>query len=194
MSTFQRVFQVGWGDMDFNAHMKNTSYLDRGADVRMMFFAEQGFPMREFERLQIGPVILRDDVEYFKEMRLLEPFTVNLLLVGLSPDASRFAIRNEFHREDGKLAARVTSTGSWFDLGARRLTEPPEKLAEALRAIPRTDDFQELESSVRRGAAEQPDPRGAAMKFVGSIPGCDPNRAASVSSEVKARLRRRHAR
>jgi acyl-CoA thioester hydrolase len=33
------------GDMDFNRHMRNTAYLDKSADVRMLFFAEHGFPM-----------------------------------------------------------------------------------------------------------------------------------------------------
>lgn len=42
---------------------------------------------------------------------LLEPFTVALLLSGDSLDGSRFRLRNEFFREDGQPAARVTSTG-----------------------------------------------------------------------------------
>ena len=29
---FTRTFPVGWGDLDSNAHMSNTTYLDRGAD------------------------------------------------------------------------------------------------------------------------------------------------------------------
>ena len=33
---------AGWGDMDFNSHMRNTAYLDKAADVRMMFFASNG--------------------------------------------------------------------------------------------------------------------------------------------------------
>ena len=32
---FEKTFVAGWGDMDFNAHMRNTSFLDRSADVRM---------------------------------------------------------------------------------------------------------------------------------------------------------------
>ncbi len=37
---FARKFVAGWGDLDFSAHMRNTAFLDRSADVRMMFFAE----------------------------------------------------------------------------------------------------------------------------------------------------------
>jgi acyl-CoA thioester hydrolase len=43
---FSRTFHVGWGHMDFNAHMRNTAYLDFSADVRMMYFEENGFTMR----------------------------------------------------------------------------------------------------------------------------------------------------
>jgi len=54
---FEKTFVAGWADMDFNAHMRNTSFLDRSADVRMMLFAEQQFSTDDFIRLKIGPVI-----------------------------------------------------------------------------------------------------------------------------------------
>jgi acyl-CoA thioester hydrolase len=57
---FERMLVAGWGDMDYNAHMRNTAYLDKSADVRMMYFAERGFPMAEFARLQLGPVVMKD--------------------------------------------------------------------------------------------------------------------------------------
>lgn len=65
---YSKTLFAGWGDMDFNSHMKNTAFLDKSADVRMMFFAENGFPMAEFSRLKIGPVIMKDEVEYQKEV------------------------------------------------------------------------------------------------------------------------------
>src|SRR5262245_63295077 len=97
--------------MDFNAHMRNTAYLDRCVDVRWMYFTSRGFSMRELERLKIGPVVRLDDVEYFREIRLLEQFRITLAIAALRQDASRFALRNEFFKEDGQLAARVTSHG-----------------------------------------------------------------------------------
>ena len=82
----------------------------------MMLFNERGLSMRELERMRIGPVVMRDEIEYFRELRLLEPITVTLSLAGLSSDASRMRLRNEFFREDGRLVARMTSTGGWLDL------------------------------------------------------------------------------
>lgn len=149
---FSRTFRVRWADMDFNAHMRNTAYLDLAGDVRMLYFESEGFPMREFERLRIGPVILRDELDYFRELRLLEPVTVTLALAGVSDDASRFRLRNEFLSESGTVAARVTSAGGWLDLETRRLAPPPEALAAAVGRLSRTDDFAPIAPRAGRGS------------------------------------------
>ena len=130
--------------MDFNAHMRNTAYLDRCGDVRMMYFAEHGFEMREFQARAVGPVILKDEIEYFRELHLLDRVRVTLSLAGTTPDADRWRLRNEFFREDGKLVARVTSAGGWLDLNTRTLVTPPDALAALILALPRTDDFAEI--------------------------------------------------
>jgi acyl-CoA thioester hydrolase len=145
---FQKTLVAGWGDMDFNAHMRNTAYLDKSADVRMMYFAEHGFPMSEFMRLQLGPVVMKDQIEYFRECRLLDEITVTFAMAGLSEDASRMNLQNSFYR-DGVLCARVTSLGGWFDLRERKLTVPPPELAELLRSLARTEDFVVLPGSAR---------------------------------------------
>ena len=147
--SFSKTFHVRWGDMDFNAHMKNTAYLDLSGDIRMMYFAENGFPMKEFERLRIGPVILRDELDYHRELHLLETVTVDIAVAGLSQDGSRFRMRNRFFRADGKPAATVTSTGGWLDLDRRKLASPPGPLKELLDRLERTDDFEVLASSLR---------------------------------------------
>ncbi len=146
---FEKTLVAGWGDMDFNSHMRNTAFLDKSADVRMLFFSENGFPMEEFMRLKLGPVIRKDEIEYFREVRLLESFQARLALAGLSEDGSRFLMRNEFWRADGALIARVTSAGGWLDLAARKLAAPPEALLAALRTLTVTDDFQTLPTSLK---------------------------------------------
>src|SRR5262245_7540991 len=115
----------------------------------MMFFSENGFPMEEFVRRRIGPVIRRDELEYFREIRLLEEMRVTLMIAGLAEDGSRFLIRNEFWRADGTLSATVTSAGGWLDQNLRRLVAPPETLLAALRLLPRTNDFQQLPSTIK---------------------------------------------
>ena len=135
-----------WGDMDYNAHMRNTAFLDKSADLRLMFFAEHGLPMHECLRLAIGPVVRKDEIDYLREIRLLEEMRVTIAAAGLSDDGARFIIRNEFFRMDGSLAARVTSSGGWLDHRARKLVVPPEALQGAMRVMSRTDDFAVLPS------------------------------------------------
>jgi len=141
---FIRSFQIGWGDMDFNAHMRNTAFLDRAADVRMMYFASRGFPMSEFARRRIGPVVLRDEIDYTREVHLLETVDVDLELAGLSADGSRFRLRNAFTRTSKPIAV-VVSTGAWLDLAVRKFAAPPDELTAALRALPRSGAYAEIE-------------------------------------------------
>jgi acyl-CoA thioester hydrolase len=136
--------------MDYNSHMANTSYLDRAADVRMMYFAENGFTAEDMLRMRIGPVIMKDEIEYFREVRLLQEIRVSLALSGLAPDGSRFMLRNEIAHADGARCAVVTSTGGWLDLNARKLIVPPEPLRRAMEALPRIEGFREMKSSVSR--------------------------------------------
>lgn len=143
---YETRFHARWNDMDSNAHMGNARFLDAASDVRMQYFAAAGFPPAEFARLRVGPVVRRDELEYFREVRLLEPVRATLLLGGLSADAARFLLVNEFRREDGQLAARVVSTGGWLDLAARKLTAPPGPIAAAMLALERGEGFVELPS------------------------------------------------
>jgi len=146
---FEKTLVAGWRDMDYNSHMANTAYLDRAADVRMMYFAENGFSVADMMRMKLGPVIMKDEIEYFREVQLLQELRVTLALAGLAPDGSRFMLRNEFAHMDGKRCAAITSTGGWLDLNARKLIAPPEPLHSAQAALPRTADFRELKSSLR---------------------------------------------
>ncbi len=136
-----------WGDMDSNAHMANTAYLDLAVESRFAYFESQGFPASAFARHGIGPVVQEDVVTYFAEVRLRERIDVTLEMAALSADASRFRLRNVFRRADGRVAARLVTSGGWLDLAARRLTAPPAGLRAALENLARTEDFVVLADS-----------------------------------------------
>jgi acyl-CoA thioester hydrolase len=142
-------FYAGWKDIDFNQHMKNTAFLEKVDDVRMMFFAENGLLINEFARLRIGPVVFKDEVEYFKEINMLEKIKISIETSGMSEDGTRFIIKNEFFRPDGKMAARITSYGTWIDLDERKVRVPPEKIQMMMKALPKADDYKEIPSGVK---------------------------------------------
>ena len=150
MNHFEKILTAGWRDMDYNSHMANTAYLDRAADVRMMYFAQNGFTAEDMLRIKIGPVIMKDEIEYYREVKLLQEIRVSFACVGLAPDGSRFMIRNEFAHADGTRCAVVNSTGGWLDLNARKLIAPPEPLKLAMEALVKVEGFRELRSSVAR--------------------------------------------
>jgi acyl-CoA thioester hydrolase len=150
---FRRTLQVRWSDIDFLAHMKNTAYLDAAVDVRFLYFESRGLAARDFAALGIGPVVQRDEIEYFRELRFLDPYTVTHEIAGASDDFSRFMLRNEFYRPDGKLAARLVSTGGWLALASRKLIAPPPAVVSALAALARTADWVALPGSVKAGQA-----------------------------------------
>ena len=141
---YSKEFLAGWGAMDFNGHLANTAYLDLAADVRMAFFAEHGFPPSEFRRLALGPVVRKDELEYYREVGLHETVTVTYAALAMSPDGARFVLENEIWSAAGKRAATVRSTGGWLDLRARKLVAPPAALLAAFRQVPRAPGFVEL--------------------------------------------------
>ncbi len=147
---FEASFLAGWGDMDFNSHMRNTAFLDKSATVRMMFFAQNGYPTQEFMKRKIGPVVMKDEIKYFKEIRLLESMRVTLAIAGLSDDGSRFILRNEFWRADERMAASVSSEGGWLDLQLRKFVTPPDALLKALRSLERSQDYLALPSRIKQ--------------------------------------------
>jgi acyl-CoA thioester hydrolase len=140
---------VGWADVDLNGHMRNSAYLEKSVDVRMRYFAAAGFDVAGFAQLRVGPVVMNEELRYFKEVGLLAELSGTMALAGLAPDGSRWRLRNEFLRADGTLAARIDSTGGWLDTAARRLIAPPAALGTALEALGRTADFAVLPSSLR---------------------------------------------
>lgn len=147
---FEKRFQVGWRDVDPNGHVANMVYLQYAVDARIAFFASEGFPPMNFLRLGFGPVIKSDFVEYFREVMMLEEIRVTVENGGHSDDGSRFRVINNVYKADGVLSAKVTSIGGWLSMKERKLMAPPEELRQAWLTLSRTDDFEELRSSIRK--------------------------------------------
>ena len=148
-SAITRRFLAGWADMDWNSHMANTAYLNKVVDARVLALAEKGFPLEEFIRLRLGVVVMKDELEYKREVKWMEEIDITFSLAGLAADGSRFKVQNEVRRIDGELAARITSTGGFMNLDARKLVAPPPSILAAYRSLPQTPDYVELPSSIK---------------------------------------------
>ena len=147
---FSRNFQVGWRDVDPNGHVANMAYLEYAVDTRVAFFDSFGFPPQNFLKHGFGPVLKSDFIEYFREVLMLEKLTVTMENGGFAEDGSRFRVVNSIYKADNELSARVVSVGGWLSLKERKLVEPPEIIKNAWLQLPRTEDFEELKSSLNR--------------------------------------------
>jgi len=149
MGIFEKQYTVGWRDVDPNGHVANMVYLEYAVDTRIAFFASQGFSPNAFLRHGFGPVIKSDVVEYFREVMMLDELRVTMENGGHSEDISRFRVINNIYKTSGELAARVVTIGGWLGLKERKLIKPPEEIKNAWLTLERTDDFEELKSSIK---------------------------------------------
>ncbi|MGD9562603.1 MAG: thioesterase family protein [Pyrinomonadaceae bacterium] len=149
-SLIEKQFEAGWRDVDANGHVANSSYMEFAVDMRVAFFASCGFPPENFLKYGFGPVVKTDTIEYYRELMMLERFTVTIENGGFSDDGSRFRVVNNFYKLDGTHAARVISIGGWLGLRERKLVAPPKELKSAWLKLHKTEDFEELGSSIRR--------------------------------------------
>ena len=147
---FEKKFEVGWRDVDPNGHVANMAYLEYAVDTRIAFFDSCGFPPKNFMQHGFGPVIKSDLVEYYREALMLEELTVTIENGGFSEDGSRFRVINTIYKKDKTPAARVTSIGGWLSLRERKLIVPPDSIFEAWQKLPRTEDYEVLNSSIKR--------------------------------------------
>jgi acyl-CoA thioester hydrolase len=144
MERYARTFTVRWADCDVNGHMRNTAYSEYAIDVRVAFLAEHGFGHEQLAAAGFGPVLLREEIDYLRELRMNETVEVDFAQLGLSADGSRFRLRHGFTKANGKPAARIVLDGGWMDMRTRRLARPPEALARAFGLAPRAEGFAEL--------------------------------------------------
>ena len=144
MDRYVKTFTVRWADCDANGHMRNTAYSEYTIDVRVAFLGEHGFGIDRLFASGFGPVLLREEIDYLREYRMNETVEVDLKVLGVSADRSRWRVQHDFAKANGKPAARLVVDGGWMDMRTRRLASPPEGLARAWDLAPRAEGFAEL--------------------------------------------------
>ena len=133
--------------MDANGHLRNTAYSEFCTHVRFSFFAEYNFEPRRLKELQIGPIILREEAVFYREIGLMEILKISCQLYQASPDFSTFNWVQFVFKENGKKAAKLTIDAMWLDLTNRKPIVPPEELQALCKKIPRTKDFEFIQGN-----------------------------------------------
>ena len=93
--SFKVSFSTRWADFDPNNHMRHTAYNDYAAESRVRLFNKYGLSLTEFNTLNIGPVLFREETIFLKEIALGEDITVEVFLKGSSERGERFKFKHK---------------------------------------------------------------------------------------------------
>ncbi len=132
---FSKNFTVRWADLDANIHMRHSAYNDYAAQTRLLFMAENGFGMDWFKKNNVFPILFREETVFLKEIHGNENIRIDVVLVSMNEDGSRWTIMNRFYKDDGTLAARLTVDGAWMDIVKRKLKPPPSELPQLFNTL-----------------------------------------------------------
>ena len=138
-------FHTKWADFDANKHMRHTAYNDYAAECRIRFFNDNGFPIDQFEKEHFGPVLFKEETNFYREIKLGESISIELFLEGMSAKGERFNIFHKIFKEDGTLAAEIKIYAAWLDLIKRKLTNPPVGLIDTFNSLERIENFEEIQ-------------------------------------------------
>jgi acyl-CoA thioester hydrolase len=133
---FSASFQVRWSDLDSNGHMANIAYMEYAMQSRFLGFQALGLSPKDLQDAMVGPVVFSDETRFYKELRLLDEFSVTFHVSHLSDDGERFTLTHDILRKsDQQRAAHVITQGAWFDLRTRKLGPPPRQVNEIMQRL-----------------------------------------------------------
>ena len=141
---FEVTFPTIWANFDANAHMRHTAYNDYAAEIRSRFFTEQGFSLTEFAKHNIGPILFSENTNFYREIKLGENITANLIFIGASEKYERFKFKHQIIKENGVISAEISIYGAWMDLTKRKLTTPPQNMIDIFNKLDKATDFENI--------------------------------------------------
>jgi acyl-CoA thioester hydrolase len=141
---FQITFNTKWSDFDPNRHMRHTAYNDYAAEVRVRFFKKMGLSITEFAKLNVGPILFKEETNFKREIHLGETITVNMILEESSKQLERWRFSHQVFNEKGEVAAEIFVYGAWIDLIKRKLTTIPSQYHHIFEEIPKSKNFKEI--------------------------------------------------
>ena len=141
MKDFTYEGQVIWAQVDANQHMRHSAYADFAAQARVDLLDKMGLSAKVFHAQMLGPVLLREELVYLREVNMSEHIKVTCEMIKCKSDGSRWTIRHEIFRPDGVKAANVTVEGAWIDMKKRKLTRLEGELLDIFLSTPKSADF-----------------------------------------------------
>lgn len=141
MDRFFREIQIRWSDFDPNYHVRHTSYYEWGTLVRVNFFESLGMSLEKMISTGFGPVILREECVFKREVKQGDHVLVELELVKAKKDFSRWTIQHPIKKDQDTLAAIITIDGGFLDHKTRKLIVPSGEAIVAFNEMPKSATF-----------------------------------------------------
>ena len=137
--------QVRWSDLDPNIHLRHSVYYDWGAFCRISFLSEHKLSAELMQQMQIGPILLREECVFKKEIRLGDKVNISLQILKAKKNFSRWTIQHRIMKNNDSVAAIVTVDGAWLNIAKRKLAIPPAEVAAVFSQMPLAENFQWLD-------------------------------------------------
>ena len=133
--------QIRWSDLDPNFHLRHSVYYDWGAYCRMRYFDEHGLTGDVMQRLNIGPIIFREECVFRKEIKFGDFVTIDLLITSARKDFSRWSLRHRIMKNENVLAATLNLDLAWLNISERKLAMLPEEIYPVIDGMPKDAEF-----------------------------------------------------
>lgn len=144
MDSFIKKVEIRWADLDPNFHLRHSVYYDYGASARIDYLQAEGVTAQFMQEHFLGPVILREECLFKKEIRSTDIITIDLALLKARPDYSRWSIRHNIYKNGNTVSAIITIDAAWMDTSKRKLIVPPEEIVNTFSKMPKDLEFEWL--------------------------------------------------
>jgi acyl-CoA thioester hydrolase len=121
-------------ELDTQGHLNWAEYLHYAEHARWQLLAAAGIGQDILLTSGIGPVVLDTNIKFRRELRGGDEVTVSCAFSW--GERRTYQISQDFRRDDGTLAAELTSTVGLLDLRERRLIADPAKHLRSLATAP----------------------------------------------------------
>ena len=137
---YTKTIDVRWADLDPNFHMLHSRYYDLGAYIRMCFLVDHGISPQALDEHRIGPILLREECTFRKEIRFGDKVEIDLHLTRARKNMLRWSIEHTITR-NGELSAVIKVDGSWISMDKRKMAAPPDSFVTVFEEMPRSAEF-----------------------------------------------------
>ena len=106
--------------LDTFGHVNNATYLNLYEQARWEILNERGYSIADIKQKEMGPVILRAEISFKRELMLRKKITINSQLQEIRTPKI-MDVRQEMITDNGKLASELILTLGLMDLKERKL-------------------------------------------------------------------------